>query len=850
MNKVKIALISIIMVMSTHLTALADNTLLPNSEKARNPFAIPTYITDNIKDEYKYEEIKFIPRDPFTINNIQETEKKETNKISNTEKYFKSLRDKYNLNVIPNRNSSVLSLFTKDDETTQKLIDSSGNVYVFDKKESKIMTEEEEENEEEVIEEDVDETDEKVNIKKIDIDELHKCSAADLEEMENENRPSVEAGSKARITADQLDYRDGKATATGNAIIVFRGMTIKADQIIYDEKNNKLEVIGHVDISQKNSRLIAEHGIYDMETGISEIFNGYGYTDEVEKGDQKINGKVYFWGEHIVREEDKTTLTNAIVTTCDEPEPNYHYHIRCKEAEIYPGKKLIAHHSKLKVKNRTLLNYKRLVLSLNKKNQSLIPTIGRNEDDGWYIKKDFDFNLFNNPAIGTLELYEKTGIAYGLQYPYQLNNGKIFGLLEYYNLSPNKTAIITEDLTNEQKKREVGKKEFRNQVRYEIGNGFYTGLNTGFYDYRYPDEKSSNWNNYYFYFGRDTKKEKYRFSQTLTDYNTYSYQTRSFDYGRDLGNGWKAKVGVYNSGRNSSDAIWRYYADLNYSNYFVDATLSYLTSTNKNIYHLNKEPELNFMSKNMYLGSIPIKAGMTLGSYTEEPTNIKMTREKFYIGVAPTEFDFGQYGNLQVAGGYYQILCEDGSQKYALSGMSNYTYNLNDHINLKAGYFFQTPKGYSPFVEDYINSYSLITAGAEIYNDDKWKFTIAGGYDYLYNSKTSIISTLALHPNDNLDLKIGTHYNIEEHNFPNFTTEVKLDLGNGLSVENWTLYDTVNSKLTYFNVGLSKETHDFVTKLLYRHQQKDLWFEFYLKAFPENPTYITPNPAEVISPRR
>ncbi len=848
MNKVKIALISIIIVMSTHLTALADNTSLPNYEKTRNPFAIPTYITDNIKDEYRYEEIKFIPRDPFSINQLKEPEKKDT-KISNTERYFKSLKDKYNLNVIPNRNSSVLSLFTKDDETTQKLIDSSGNVYVFDKEESKIMIQDEED-EEEIVEEDVNETEEKVNIKKIDIDELNKCSAADIEELENENRPSVEAGTKARITADQFDYKDGKARATGNAVIIFRGMRIKADQIIYDEKSNKLEVIGNVDISQKNSRLIAEHGTYDMETGISEIFNGYGYTDEVEKGDQKINGKVYFWGEHIVREEDKTTLTNAIVTTCDEPEPNYHYHIRCKEAEIYPGKKLIAHHSKLKVKNRTILNYKRLVLSLNKKNQSLIPTIGRNKDDGWYIKKDFDFSLFNNPAIGTLELYEKTGVAYGLQYPYSLNNGKIFGLLEYYNLSPNKTAIITEELTNEQKTREVGKKEFRNQVRYEIGNGFYTGLNTGFYDYRYPDEKSSNWNNYYFYFGRNTKKEKYRFSQTLTDYNTYSYQTRAFDYGRNLGNGWTAKLGVYNSGRSNSDAIWRYYADLNYSNYFVDATLSYLTSTNKNIYHLNKEPELNFRSKNMYLGSIPINAGMTFGSYTEEPTNIKMTKEKFYIGVAPTEFDFGKYGNLQVAGGYYQILCEDGSQKYALSGMSNYTYNLNDHINLKAGYFFQTPKGYSPFVEDYINSYSLITAGAEIYNDDKWKFTIAGGYDYLYNSKTSIISTLAIHPNDNLDLKFGTHYNIEQHNFPNFTTEVKWNLGDGLSVENWTLYDTVNSKLTYFNVGLSKETHDFVTKLLYRHQQKDLWFEFYLKAFPENPTYITPNPNEIISPRR
>ena len=855
MNKIKILFISTIIVLSTHLTALADDSSLPNSKKARDPFTLPTYMTDQITDEYKHEEIRFIPRDPFDAKSpIDSIKNKKESKISNTEKYFKTLKDKYNLNLIPTRNSSVLSLFNKDDEDmTQKIIESSsGDTYVFDKEDSKIMTKEEiKEEEEEIIgEEDVDETETKTTIKNIKIDELHSCSAADIEEMENQNRPSIEAGTKARITADQVDYIQGKATATGNAIIFFRGTMIKADQLIYDEANKKLYANGHVDISQNNSRLKAESGTYDMETGISEIFNGYGYTDEVEKGDQKINGKIYFWGEHIVREEEKTTLTNAIITTCDEPEPNYHYHIRCKEAEIYPGKKLIAHHSKLKIKNRTLLNYKRLVLALNKKNQSLIPTIGHNATDGWYIKKDFDFDLFNSPAIGTLELYEKSGIGYGLKYPYQLNNGKIIGLLEYYNLSPNKTALIKEDLTNEEKNREVGKKEFRNNIRYEIGNGYYTGMYIGSYDYQYPNERSRNWNNYNLYFGRSTEKEKYKLTQTVTDYNKYSYQTRSFDYGRDLGNGWTARVGFYNNGRSDSESIWRYYTDVNYSNNFVDATLSYLTTTNDKIYHLDKTPELNFISKNMYLGTIPIKAGFSLGSYKEEPTSLHMTKSKFYIGVSPTDFDLGKYGDLQVAGGFYQILCEDGSQKYSFSGMSNYTYSLNDHINLKAGYFFQSPKGYSPFVEDYIQSYSLITAGAEIYNGEKWKFMISGGYDYMYDSKTSIISTLYLHPNDKLDLKLGTHYNIDQHTFPSITSEIKWDIGNGLSLENWTLYDTVNSKLTYFNVGLSKETHDFVTKILYRHQQKDLWFEFYLKAFPENPTYITPNPTEIISPRR
>lgn len=669
-----------------------------------------------------------------------------------------------------------------------------------------------------------------------------------------EARQTLSAGKKAKISADEIRYEKSRATAYGNAVVHYKGAVIKADQIIYDEFNRTITLYGNVDLTKDGSNLKADYGVYGMDTGRSELYNASGYTDEVDKDGKKIDGKVYFWGDKIVRDEKETKIKNAVLTTCDNPRPDLHYHIQSENAVIIPGKKVIAYNSKLKINNRTLIKYKRLEFRLGKRQQGLIPTIGNNTNDGWYVKKNIPFTLFGFDGTANIDLYQKTGVGFGVKYPYSLFNGKAYGYLDYYNLSPSKTALITENLTDDQRNRTIGRKELKNNIRYEIGNGYYTGLDIGMYDHQYPGEKSSNWKNYNFYFGRNTKKQNLYIAQTCTDYNTYTYQTRKLEFAQRIGQGWTARIGGFNSGYagnvDSTKEIWRYYTELNYENAFTDMTLSYIRSTNNEVYHLDKVPEFNMISKNLYLGDIPIRAAFTVGDYREEPAGLNMGREKIYIGIDPVSIKVGESGDLNLVGGYHQLFCGDGSSKYAFSAQANYTHELNKNLRVKANYYFQNPKGYSPFVDDYIPSYSMLMAGAEIHNEDYWKLSVYGGYDYMYDTKTSIITTLSMKPNEKMNWIIGSSYNPTEHSFSNFSSELKLDLGHGLSVENWMLYDTINDKLTYMNIGISKETHDFVTKLLYRNQQKEFWLQFYLKAFPEEPCYITPNPMDVISPRK
>lgn len=662
------------------------------------------------------------------------------------------------------------------------------------------------------------------------------------------------ANQKANISAEQITYKNQKAMASGNATVIYRDAVIKADTIIYDELNRTITASGNVDVTQKNSNLKGDYGTYNLDDGSAELINAYGSTDEVIQNDKKIQGKIYFWGEKITRDEKSTKIKNAVITTCDCPRPEIHYHITSEETEIIPGDKIIAYKSKLKFKEKTFLNYNRLELSLDKKKQSLIPTIGRNENDGWYLKKDLDFKLFNNPGIAHIDLYEKTGIGFGIKYPYSLLGGKIFGYLDYYDHTPASTAVITENLTNDQREMTIGEKELRNDLRYEIGNGYYAGFNLGSYDYQYPGELSSSWNNYYFYFGRSTENQSILLSQATTDYNTYTYQSKSLEFAQKLGEGWTWRVGGYNSGYagsiDTNDSIWRYYTNLNYSNDFSEANLTYLRTNTSELYHLDKIPEINFMTKNLNIAGLPIKAAVSAGSYREEPSGLALNRGKFYIGLEPVSVAVGNYGKLDIGGGFQQTLCDDGSGRYVFSGETAYKHKITDNINLSLNYLFQSPKGHSPFIDDYVPSYSLFTVGAEIFNGDSWKFSISGGYDYLYDVRTSIITTLKLKPSEKFDWTLSAHYNANTHELPNLTSQLKVDLGNGFSIENWTLYDNINDRFTYLNIGITKETHDFVTKLLYRNQQKELWLQFYLKAFPEEPEIILPSPNHIISPNQ
>lgn len=659
-----------------------------------------------------------------------------------------------------------------------------------------------------------------------------------------------------KITADKVSYEDGYTKAEGNAIVLYKGAIVKADKITYVYSNKTLLVDGNIEISEKNSILYAEKGSYNLESEDAQLTNAKGTLSDIEQNGKKTDSKIYFWGETITKNSESIKINNGIFTTCDHPRPELHYHISCETAEIIPNDKIIAKKNRLKIKDKTLFTYNRLQFSLKegRKQQQLFPTIGNNSNDGWFLKKEFLFELLGHTGEGRLDLFQKTGIAGGIDYPYSFDNGKGWGRLTWYNLSPSSNALVRETLTNDMVVRTIGKKEFLNSTHYNFTKNFYAGFSLGSYNYTYPDLGSSKWNSDNFYFGQSDKNQTYHYTQNTTYYNSYSYNTKKFDYSHRISDNLIFHTGGYTAGyagnSPSNNSVWRYYADLDYSNDYLSAMLAYKRTTNDFAYYLDKMPEINISTKKLEFLNLPMKAVVSAGQYAENPTGLNMARGSLYLGIEPSFYDIGDSGKFNIAGGVKQTFCDDGSGQYIISGETGLYQKLNSFSAIKANYYYQKPHGYSPFIDDFTPTYSMLNAGVEISGSDKWKLSVMGGYDYHYDTKMSMIGILEMKPSDRFDWTLATNYNIDNHNMPSVTSQINWDMGNGVKLEHWSLYDTINNRFTYQDIGLSKETHDFFGKLVYRSQQKELWLQFYLKAFPDQPAYINPTPERSIVKHR
>ncbi len=665
---------------------------------------------------------------------------------------------------------------------------------------------------------------------------------------------------RAKINAEKVTQKNGVITASGNARAELGTRVVTADTITYDTFKEIITAEGNAVVTEPEGSIKANHAIINTATGESSFdrTSGWYYVEDVENPGLKT--KVFFWADSITKKGETVLAHKGIISTCDLPLPQLHYHFAFETAEIYPEDEIIINKAKLKLKNTTIFKYNKLRLPLDDKRgllgrrQKLFPTIGHNTTDGWYIKNELEYELFKNPLFIQTDWYQKTGIGYGFKYPFQFDNGKIWGEIKGYNLSPSSSATVTEDISENQQVRTIGRKEFSGTVNYRFDNGMTVNLTKGFYQYAYVQNPAVKVNATNFSITQTTPGEAYSYIYSKIDLNSYKNESHKADYGIRVSDNWKLRTGVYHSTISNPltqpQRLTNFYTDAEYSDLYLGGLLSYRHSTNKNVYFMNKEPEASLYSKNLYYNDVPLKAEVTAGRYTEYPSGLSMSRASFYLGVEPYTLDLTSSTKWDFTGGIKQSFLDDTSAKYTLKTETGLTQDFGSAASLGAKWYFQDSKGFSPFLDDYQASYNILTAKAEIAPSDKFKLNIIGGYDYIAKSPTSLIGVLDIKPAERVNWMLGSNYNMDKHNFTSFTSDLSVDLGNGYKFEDWAVYNASTHRLTYHDIGISKDSHDFYTKLIYRSQQKEILFQFYLKAFPENDIYVRPTPERIIVQRR
>lgn len=245
----------------------------------------------------------------------------------------------------------------------------------------------------------------------------------------------VAAADPVTIKADEVRYNDEtrQLEAYGNVSIKYRNTMIEADQALADRDLNLLLALGNVKVTKDDKTYEGgERFLYDFrsERGWLAPIN----VEINEEDSEELDDRAFISAEEAFIIADDIFFNNSNFTGCNLEHP--HYHITASETEYYPGKRIIfrkAWYWEGKVK---LIYIPYLVISLKEdENNFDPPRFGRNELVGWFLYIGYNY-FFDDTNYGKimLDLTEYGGNGIGVKH-YTETSPTTKWYQEYYYLN-------------------------------------------------------------------------------------------------------------------------------------------------------------------------------------------------------------------------------------------------------------------------------------------------------------------------------------------------------------------------------------------------------------------------------
>jgi hypothetical protein len=324
---------------------------------------------------------------------------------------------------------------------------------------------------------------------------------------------------EAKITADKMtyDYHSKQMEASGNVKIVYKNITVECDQAFMDQTQNILLAKGTVRITKKDSNYNGDTFLYYLTTE-----QGLLSPIKAEVRDEEINGPVqmkaaegYFKGETVITQ-------NSTFSGCDREKP--HYHFTAKQAEYYPGDRVVLHHVWYWEHSVPLFYLPYFFISLKPDRDNFEFEIGHNYMEGWFAKIGYNY-IWDSKNYGkvTTRLTEKGSDELGVTHYYDFSStSRIYQ--DYHYINNRKLGYPNPD--------------------YKLGFGYEDSTN--------PRLKFStaveDWKQSYFYYNgipHEVDQQKRAFNLRLTGLSPYPSLNLNFadntgtrEYMDDLSGSW------------------------------------------------------------------------------------------------------------------------------------------------------------------------------------------------------------------------------------------------------------------------------------------------------------------------
>ncbi len=661
--------------------------------------------------------------------------------------------------------------------------------------------------------------------------------AIDTEKIEEETEEELDISLVAEyITYEKVDEED-LIIAKDGVQFKYQDIEIKADYLKINLTANLLSASENVFFTQDETETKCEELTYNWETKKIILLRLKG-----EITGEGIKGKLYYQGEKMENFPETVEFQEGSFTTCESEEP--HYRIVAKEMIIYPKDKIIARNISWYEGKMKIITLPYFLIFLDRKTQQpILPKIGQNSKDGWFVKTNFNYYI-DEKSYGTLyfDWFEERGIGIGFKHTLEIGEENNPGetLFSLYNIKEKNSNQIK--LTGELNyKQEFKEENIKTQVILD-----YSGTKTG---------GSTPSNVLKSQFSLDKVGEnynlklagKYNFSGTeLENLNLNGNMTLKHNYtiSDELSSALTLLYTDKNPANQEADREFKPKWDLKYKGdgYTLDIIaekrfdLDGDTFTGENVSKvIDRLPEFIFKKPSEKIGNTKITYTLegSVGHFYEAATEEDNVRGEIIFNLK-RPIDFGDYITITPAGTFRQDVYLSGEARYLLGGKIDLKASYEDFISFTLSYNYNKTEGPTPFNFDYIAPLSNTVKGKlTLKPTEKFKLDLSTNYNFVTETFGNLVGKLEYKPKEDWKMNFSSSYNL---NTKEWTKKINSTLDLQLS-EDWRIkYKGVvnldDFKLTNSVVGITRDLHCREITFNYKQATKSIWVEFYIKAFP------------------
>ena len=666
--------------------------------------------------------------------------------------------------------------------------------------------------------------------------------AVDTEE--TEGKAEVEEELDISLIAEYITYEkiedEDLIIAEDGVEFKYQDIEIKADYLKINLTTNLLFAFGEVFFKQDKTETNCEELTYNWETKKVILLRLKG-----ELTGEGIKGKLYYKGDKMENFPETVEITEGSFTTCELEEP--HYHIVAKEMIIYPKDKIIARNISWYEGKIKIITLPYFLIFLDRKTQlPILPKIGQNSKDGWFVKTNFNYYI-DEKSYGTLYIdwLEKKGIGTGVEHTLEIGDTNNPGetSLYLYQIKDKNSGNI--NLSGRIKYEQEFEEDLKTQVTLNYGGSKAAG-----------GELLSN--SLKSQFSLDKKGEKYK----LKISGKYNFSGTGLDQ-EDLSINGNIKMNHnYAFNDKLSSALTLVYTDKNPASQKVadlelkpklelkykgkGYTLNLITEkrfdldgdnyTGENVSKIiNRLPEFVFKKNSTAIGDTKIiyDINASVGHFYEAATEEDNWRGEYIINVK-RPFSLGKYLTLTPSGIFRQDVYLTGEARYLVGGKLDLKAVYNPYISSTLSYSYNKSVGPTPFNFDYITPLTNTVSGKlTLKPSEKIKLDLSTNYNFITENFGNLVAKLEYKPKDDWKMNFSSSYNL---NTKEWTKKINSTLDLQLS-EDWRIkykgvVDLDDFKLTKSVVGITRDLHCREITINYKQATKSIWVEFYIKAFP------------------